>query len=247
MNLAKTILYFKSLDSTNDYLKSLVQAGAVDHGTVVDCEEQTAGKGMHDNKWDSKVGQNIHLSVYIKPQELEAREQFLISQAVACALFDFLSHHLRVHKIQIKWPNDLLVDRAKISGILIENFIQGKYVDGSVIGIGININQEQFPYTYQRMATSLSVESKKQFELKLLKQELYQCLEKRMNQIRSNQTQLQFDYITNLYAFDQEENIDWGEGKQAAKVHRLDEWGRIYLKSKGEIKGAFSIKELVFY
>lgn len=129
------------LPSTNSYLAEI--AADAPHGTVVMAREQTAGRGQRGNSWEAEPGQNITLSLLLRPTGLHPARQFVISQAVSLAIVDMLQHFV-AEPVRIKWPNDIYVGDRKICGILIEHVITGSAIDRTVVGIGLNVNQTVF-------------------------------------------------------------------------------------------------------
>ncbi|EGK01561.1 biotin--[acetyl-CoA-carboxylase] ligase [Dysgonomonas gadei] len=130
------------IDSTNNYMKSLLLKQKVKEGTIVSADFQTGGRGQRGNGWMSENGKNLLFSIVLYPDAVKANEQFLISQVVSLAVADFLRKY--TDGITIKWPNDIYWRERKICGILIENAIEGDQIKESVCGIGINLNQESF-------------------------------------------------------------------------------------------------------
>jgi len=106
--------------------------------------EQTSGKGLDGNSWESEVGKNLTVSIVLKPQFLKPEKQFLLNKAITLGVSDFVKSTLTNDIVRIKWPNDIYVDNGKIAGILINNTISGNDILNSIIGIGININQTLF-------------------------------------------------------------------------------------------------------
>lgn len=139
----RLIVRVKEVDSTNNYLKKLVYNEHPEEGSMVITEFQSAGRGQMGNGWASEAGKNLLLSLLIYPDNLLANEQFIISRMASLAVKNCLDQF--VDDIRIKWPNDIYWKDKKIAGMLIENDVQGKYIQNSVIGIGININQQSFP------------------------------------------------------------------------------------------------------
>ncbi|MBF0649689.1 biotin--[acetyl-CoA-carboxylase] ligase [Dysgonomonas sp. GY75] len=130
------------IDSTNNYMKSLLLKQKVKEGTIISADFQTGGRGQRGNGWMSENGRNLLFSIVLYPYAVKANEQFLISQVVSLAVADFLRKY--TDGITIKWPNDIYWREKKICGILIENAIEGDQIKESVCGIGINLNQESF-------------------------------------------------------------------------------------------------------
>jgi len=138
-----TIIHLQDTDSTNNYTASLEKRSNVQHKTVILASFQTKGKGQHQNTWNSEPGKNLLLSIYVKPYDLAIDRQFELSRIAALAIRDCVAYFLK-KPVSIKWPNDIYVGSAKISGILIENNLGQRTIDRSIIGIGLNVNQQYF-------------------------------------------------------------------------------------------------------
>ncbi|MCM1076305.1 MAG: biotin--[acetyl-CoA-carboxylase] ligase [Bacteroides sp.] len=128
--------------STNTHLAAIVHE--CDHGTVVVAKKQTAGRGQRGNSWESAPGENITMSILLRPESIHPAHQFAISRAVSLGIVEVLRRYIPGHDVRIKWPNDIYVDDSKICGILIENSITAMSIRHSIIGIGINVNQRHF-------------------------------------------------------------------------------------------------------
>ena len=130
-------------DSTNNYLKQLLMDTALEDFCVVVTNHQTNGKGQMGAEWVSERGKNLTISILKKQPSIILPRRFLLSILVSLSIVKTLEGY-SVPKLAIKWPNDILSDHLKISGILIENLIKSNKIDFSVIGIGLNVNQELF-------------------------------------------------------------------------------------------------------
>lgn len=130
--------------STNASLRLLLEKEPekLPEGSVVLAEKQTAGRGQAGNVWESEPGKNLTFSVVLYPDGIPANRQFLISQIVALSVKETLDAY--VEDIRVKWPNDIYWRDKKICGILIENDLAGNVMYCSLVGIGINLNQEVF-------------------------------------------------------------------------------------------------------
>ena len=135
------IKWFDELESTNDEL--LRHVGDYDNLSVVAAVNQTAGRGQRGNRWLSAPGDNLTFSLLLKPVALPVREAMAISCWASLAVRDALQG-VGVSAV-IKWPNDLYVGNRKITGMLVENGLEGPDIAWSVVGIGINLNQTEFP------------------------------------------------------------------------------------------------------
>ena len=142
MERYNNIIELKEISSTNDYALELARTENVPEFTVIRADFQTKGRGQVGNHWVADSGKNLLFSVILHPTHISANNQFILSQCVSLALFRTVS--LFCDNVAIKWPNDLYVDDKKIAGILIENLLNGKQIASSIIGIGLNVNQENF-------------------------------------------------------------------------------------------------------
>ena len=139
----------QSIDSTNNYARQQIHAGLAQHGMAVFAHQQLAGKGQMGKIWATEKGANIILSILVKPHPLQITQQFQLSACVAVSLLDFFMKYAGEDS-KIKWPNDLYWQDRKAGGILIESVISSRGSGGgnwewSIIGVGININQTNFP------------------------------------------------------------------------------------------------------
>lgn len=137
------IIKLNAINSTNDYLKKLLQEQHVENFTVVVAEHQTAGRGQMGSEWNSQPGKNLTFTVLIKDLLLDVNSIFNLNAAVAVSVVQALES-LSVKGLAIKWPNDILAGNKKIGGILIENSIKNNGEIFSIAGIGLNINQTDF-------------------------------------------------------------------------------------------------------
>jgi biotin--[acetyl-coA-carboxylase] ligase len=127
--------------STNDFLKNYRPAVSKDM-TLVTADYQQAGKGQVGNTWESEAGANLLFSLRVHPSGVDVRRQFVLSQAMSLAVSESLGQY--TEGIRIKWPNDIYWHDRKICGMLIENFLSGKCIETSIIGVGVNVNQKEF-------------------------------------------------------------------------------------------------------
>jgi len=201
--IGKVFIHLPQLDSTNQYATTFLSKNNPSEGTVISTYCQENGRGQIGSKWESEPDKNISLSVILYPRFLQIQQQFLLSQIVSLGVFDFITKYIK-QNIKVKWPNDIYVGNKKIAGILIQNTISLNQLQAAVVGIGINVNQEQF-LSDAPNPTSLKLETGINFNLDELIKELCSCLEKRYLQLRSQQYHLiQQDYLNNLYRFMEE-------------------------------------------
>jgi BirA family biotin operon repressor/biotin-[acetyl-CoA-carboxylase] ligase len=153
--IGATIMYYPRVTSTMDTARQLASQGTRE-GTVIVAEEQTEGRGRLGRHWVSRAGQSISLSVVLHPTMGQLPQLNMVASLATVRSITKVTGL----KPLIKWPNDVLLDNKKVSGILIENIFDGPVLKAAVIGIGINVNldPESFP-AISAIATSLSIEA----------------------------------------------------------------------------------------
>jgi BirA family biotin operon repressor/biotin-[acetyl-CoA-carboxylase] ligase len=148
----KTVFAFESIDSTNTFARGLDESKAP-HGTIVVAERQTKGKGRLGRVWDSPAGENLLFTLLLRPAcEPERLSLLPIMSAVGVAEGIERATGLRA---ETKWPNDLVFKDKKLCGILLEGSIDLNRTSAVALGIGLNVNQTQFPDELKETATSL--------------------------------------------------------------------------------------------
>jgi BirA family biotin operon repressor/biotin-[acetyl-CoA-carboxylase] ligase len=179
----RRIISFKSIKSTMDYAKSLAERDEPE-GTVVIADYQSKGRGRFGRVWMSEPGKNILMSIIIRPS-IPLEKFGLISFLSAVSVAEAIEKIANV-KVNTKWPNDLLINGRKVSGILMEASITADKGDFVILGIGVNVNQEEFPKEIKNYATSLLIETGKYYDRVVLLQEILRSLES--NYLKINQT-----------------------------------------------------------
>lgn len=134
-------LQLEAVDSTNNFLKQYT-ASCPDLITLVTAEYQTAGRGSASNTWESEAGKNLLFSLLVHPMEVRAEHMFVLSEVLALAVCGALNEY--ESGFQIKWPNDIYYADKKVAGMLIENHLRGATISRSVMGVGLNVNQQTF-------------------------------------------------------------------------------------------------------
>lgn len=159
------IIKVSATHSTNslarDWYNSNKNSGAV----AILAREQTAGRGQRGASWISNAGENLTMSIVYPSPQVEINDQFLLSAAVGLAIIDALKL-LKINNLQLKWPNDIMAANKKIGGILIENILSRGSISASIIGIGLNVNQIEFPQLPR--AASLKGVTGKEFDLEMV-------------------------------------------------------------------------------
>lgn len=153
--LCREVVCFEELDSTNTRAKQLAEADAGE-GLLVMAERQTAGKGRRGRGWESRAGENVYMTLLLRPSLSPLRMPgitLLAALAVAHGIYQVCGA-----KAEIKWPNDVVLGGKKICGILTEMSSEENFIHYLVVGIGINVNGQEFPEELKGKATSLFLE-----------------------------------------------------------------------------------------
>jgi BirA family biotin operon repressor/biotin-[acetyl-CoA-carboxylase] ligase len=175
----KKIIYYKQIDSTNTEIARLAARGEA-HGTVVVADAQTAGKGRSGRQWESPAGENIYMSILLRPDCVPDRAPML-TLVMAYSVAEVLKQQGFLD-VQIKWPNDLVLSGKKICGILTEMQLTEAVIDYVVVGVGINVNTSKFPEELQETATSLYLESERKLEREKIVESVVDCFDKAYRQ-----------------------------------------------------------------
>lgn len=137
------ILKYKQLESTNTLASNLLQTNALGGPSVILAEEQLLGRGQMQTKWHSSPNKNLLLSVVFTKLNLKISDQYFLNKVIGLAVLNALNSFS--DKLKIKWPNDIYFQNKKLAGILVENQIQGEKIKNCIVGIGLNVNEINFP------------------------------------------------------------------------------------------------------
>ena len=160
------VIRYDEIDSTNLCAKRTGNEG-VSSDTLFIADKQTAGTGRRGRSWESPAGDNIYMSLLLKPDLNPAKAPMLtlvMALAVVAGLQKVLDNQSISQDFQIKWPNDIVLNKKKVCGILTEMALEGTGIKYVVIGVGINVNQMQFLEELNGKATSLAKELSKEFD-----------------------------------------------------------------------------------
>lgn len=234
----KTItLHYPQLGSTNELARQLFEAGDIGHGTAIRADYQESGKGQMGQSWQGESGENIYMSLALELQ-LPAEKQFLLNMAVSLAVLQTIKTYLP--KAQIKWPNDLYHERRKLAGILVENSLQGSMLTSSIIGIGLNVNQQEFgPLT---KAASLSSFTKTSIPLTEVYDTLIAQLEWRLGSLLE-EWRIWKEYHENLLFYGKLTTFEEKGRLFKGTVKGVDKWGRLEVEEATGTR-QYSIKEI---
>jgi BirA family transcriptional regulator, biotin operon repressor / biotin---[acetyl-CoA-carboxylase] ligase len=225
---SKKLIILEKVDSTNNYAMALVQKGEAVSGEGIFAKEQTAGKGRRGKTWKSQSGENIIFTANQQMQWLPVQQQFQLSIAVALGCYDFLSNYIK-KSIKIKWPNDIFINDRKAGGILIENVVKGNLWQWAIIGIGLNINQENFDNGLK--AISLKQITGINYDVIELANKLLLNLTNRIDQLKSGSfNSLLYEYNENLFCRNNVVKLKKGDIVFETKIEKISSVGELITK-----------------
>jgi BirA family biotin operon repressor/biotin-[acetyl-CoA-carboxylase] ligase len=242
--IGNQVISLLSTSSTNDYARGLLSEGPPREGCVIIAGEQEKGRGYGTNTWHSRRGKNLLFTVILYPDFVAANQQFLISKTISLGIYDYLSEY--ISDVSIKWPNDIYVEDRKIAGILIENDLVGSYLKSSIVGIGLNINQEYFPGELVN-PVSLRQMIEKKLPLKKEFRKLCGHLDRRYKMLyRGMLDKINREYHQHLFRLN---TLSWysSEGQSfRAKIVGVSDYGQLILENDAGKTLEFNFKEIEF-
>ncbi len=236
------IIKLDAIDSTNDYLKKLSKETEVENYTVVMANEQTKGKGQMGAKWFSEKGKNLTMSVLIKNIQLRNDIVFSLNVATALSVLNVLKKN-QIPNVSIKWPNDIMSDSKKVSGILIENSLKPDGSFNSVIGIGLNVNQTNFEGLPQ--ATSLRCITGKSYNLEEIAALLRDCIEMNIQKMFQDAELLWKQYHENLYKLNYPSAFEGQMGNRfMGIIQKVTQDGKLEVLLEDDSLAHYEVKEV---
>ena len=229
-----------AIGSTNVALKESYQQGLLQHGDVLWVLHQTQGKGQRAAQWVVEPNKNLTFSFFVAHDKLALGSTFHLNCLVALAIRNTLNY-FAIPTVTIKWPNDILSENRKLCGVLIENLYRGTQLQGSIVGIGLNVNQEDFS-TFPR-ASSMRLCSGVQFKVKEVLDTLLQEIERLLNQNESYAVVLE-KYNARLFGRN-ESRLFRKHGKEFnASVVGVNQEGYLVLIDTNGIHSKHQLKEI---
>lgn len=243
--VGQNLVVLKRVDSTNNYLKNeLANSTPLPEGTVILAEEQFAGRGQVNNVWYSEPGKNLTLSLLLKPGFLNPDDQFLLNQCISLAINDTLATIIGT-SVKIKWPNDVYFNHDKLGGILIESGIRGAVLKHAIVGIGLNVNQQDFPADIKNV-TSISKILHQDYDILLFLNDLCRSIENRYLQLKSgNSESIKQDYMRNLYLLNQDARFNIKGCEVDGNIKGVDRHGFLEVLIDGKLN-KYNFKEIAF-
>ncbi|WP_037315212.1 biotin--[acetyl-CoA-carboxylase] ligase [Salegentibacter sp. Hel_I_6] len=237
------IIKVNATNSTNEFARELYRGNTSFEPVCVVAHEQTKGRGQRGSGWNSNAGENLTFSVLYPKIRVNINHQFLMSAAVSLSILKVLNK-FNVPALKVKWPNDIMSARYKISGILIENILKNNEIAASVIGVGLNVNQTNFPGLPQ--ASSLKLSTGNNFDLDELLKNITDEFEKKLIQINAkSETYILEEYAKNMFRRGQVSTFQLPNGEYLTGIIRgVTTSGRLNLEIEDAVFKTFELKEI---
>ncbi|MFM9985621.1 MAG: biotin--[acetyl-CoA-carboxylase] ligase [Flavobacteriales bacterium] len=239
----RAVIRLETIDSTNNYAANLIKLSTPPDGTVITAQEQTNGRGQRGSFWESDPGENLLCSIVYYPQFLNSSNHFYLMKAAALAVRE-LVEDLTQRDTFIKWPNDIMVQNKKIAGMLVEAAWNDQKMQSAVVGIGLNLNQENFESLH---ATSARLLTGSRVDVDDCLVQLLQLTDKYMMRLQSGgYSEISKQYRENLFRLGQVAHFIYQDRPLNAMITGVDEEGRLRLYTEqGEILNC-GLKEIKF-
>ena len=234
---------FEQLPSSNEYLKQLNSSDNLPEGFTVQTSYQTSGRGQFGNQWQAERSQNLLFSFLLKPDFLPLRQIFRLNMSVCLALCAAVQPYLP--QVKLKWPNDLIYEKNKLAGILIENSLQGSSISSSVIGIGLNVNQTEFDGT-QSPASSMRLSGGQSYDLDDLLTAFQGQMEFYYKKLQAHREELKLEYLECLYGYRSWIPFHKDQHRFTARIIDVLDSGELLLEEQNGQQRRYRFKEVRF-
>jgi BirA family biotin operon repressor/biotin-[acetyl-CoA-carboxylase] ligase len=244
--VGQNFITLKQVDSTNNFLKELLSnSKPLIEGTVIMAENQYAGRGQQQSGWHAEPGKNLTFSLLLKPVFLPVTDQFDLIRVISLGVFDALEPLLGP-KLKIKWPNDIYYADSKLGGMLIENVLQSGQIKNSIIGIGLNVNQESFSPDLTK-AISLKQILHQDYDLKTLLSEICRHIEAWYLNLKAGKIPfIRKAYLSRLYWLDERKSFKTQDNVFTGTIKNVRDNGLLVVHNNNAEELEFSLKEIEF-
>jgi len=235
-----------AIDSTNSYLRQIAKKEDLGKWVVVTADYQSKGRGQKGAVWQSERGKNMICSILVQLQSVKARDQFLLNCAVSLGIFNALIKY-NLPKLKIKWPNDIMAVSKKLGGILIENTLMGDEINQTIIGIGINVNQNSFSRDLP-FAVSVKQLTGKELDRDILLQEIIDSIRHQFELIfKRKYDELWQAYDQHLFRKNKAHMFEDKAGQRFMGVIKgVSQKGLLLVENQQEVVTAYNFKEISY-
>ncbi len=227
--IGRNFIYIEEIDSSNSYLLNKANKVKID-GTVLLAEKQSKGKGRKDRSWYSNKGQNLTFSILLADKKYFGKSLNTINFAVSLAVSEAIEYLFQL-RTELKWPNDVLVSKRKIAGILFESVSTGSKIERIVAGIGLNVNQTIFQGQFSIEPTSIKLEFGETVERERLLAEILNIFEELLEKSLSNPADIMNDWKSRCRMIGEKVSIAEENESRYGIFEDIDADGFLLLKS----------------
>lgn len=243
-NASPEFILLEETPSTNTELKDRLKKQKLPEYSVVITNHQSAGRGQQGNSWESEKGANLTFSVLLRPTFLEPHLQFYLSKIVSLGILDVLNKYNI--NATVKWPNDIYAGDQKLAGILIESSITGSFMDFTIVGIGLNVNQTEF-ISDAPNPVSMCLLLHQQLKLETVLQQLLDAIITRYHQLQEGQfSRIDELYFAQLYRHEGYHTYRDKTGTFDAMIKQIDPIGMLTLVDRDGREREYAFKEVEF-
>ncbi len=240
--IGKKVKYLPVCSSTNSLASQSIIDGTSSHGQLILTDFQDLGRGQRGNSWESEKNKNLLLSVILEVPFLDPSECFDLNILTSLALIDVLKEYTGTG-LKIKWPNDTYYENKKLGGMLIENYIKKSSIQYSIIGIGLNVNQEVFQ---TKNAISLFNICNQEIDKRDLLEHILSRIETRFIQLKKyGPKDLIQEYLNWLYWKDEIHVFRSKDGFFNGRILGINKMGKLHMEVE-EGEKLFDFKEVEF-
>jgi BirA family biotin operon repressor/biotin-[acetyl-CoA-carboxylase] ligase len=240
------IIRLEVTDSTNKEAFRHLAHEELPEGSVIWASHQIAGQGHGGTSWESEPGKNLLFSLILYPEFLPPDRQFRLNQVISIGTMEGITAFSGLNGFCIKWPNDIYFRNGKVSGMLIENSILGNKFQVSVVGIGINLNQQVFTSKAPNPLSLRNIAGK-EFDLQQALNEVIGRIMHWYQQLKSGQfIQIEETYYSNLLGYQTERQFRDEKGVFSGKIKGVDKHGRLLIITSNGKQLAFELKQVRF-
>ncbi|APG61292.1 biotin--[acetyl-CoA-carboxylase] ligase [Christiangramia salexigens] len=237
------ILKVDAINSTNSFIRKFYEGNTDFEPVCVRAIRQTQGRGQRGSNWESKAGENLTFSILYPQKKLSISRYFLLSATISLGVLDFLESK-NIPNLKVKWPNDIMSAKKKIGGILIENIVKTEGIVASIIGIGLNINQNEF--NDLPSAGSLKTITEKDFDLDDLLDGLIDVLERKLEQLPDKTaTEILEEYARHMFRLNKVSVFELPDSTRINGIIRgVTTDGKLNLEIEDAVFKTFELKEI---
>jgi BirA family biotin operon repressor/biotin-[acetyl-CoA-carboxylase] ligase len=214
-------------------------------GDIILAERQEAGRGQRGHRWESGVGENLTFTIVFEPSFLPPQHQFLISECVALAMCDAMAEF--GIEARIKWTNDIYARDSKLVGVLIEHSLAGDTLARTIVGIGLNVNQTEFPSDLPN-PTSMALQRSAKFD----REEVLCCFMRKLQEwydvlLSGNKQLVESTYVSRMYHLLEEHPYMLPSGEVVrARIRGVRPSGELILEHDNGTVSEYAFKEIEF-